>query len=694
MVRIWGFSFERIMTPGRSRYSMWKICAEADGAISRSLSWERTATDIVIALHRTPKLRFLLSFAHLVIPLGLEGVLYVEGGYEGRSTARLWYCPDKIEGDLSSESRGTMTGFGSALASALAAQLIKQSDSSPDAVQTLGQGICIGMKAGRRLFELGFGVCKKDVKIPAPLYPGKEIFDPAEVRDFRIDSVDLTPYPRRMEPTTLSAIPGGQQGRAVAARYERDLADFRSWRILDSKRACPNAQLAARLVREGVDKVLPYVPVARFGGLELIDRQEIESYRTIRNLIREFLKTKKPERPLCLAVFGAPGSGKSFGVVQVAKALSRANPEAGEIEKFEFNVSQWQSPTDLAHALHHVRDSALRGNVPLVFFDEFDCASTGELSWLKFFLAPMQDGVFNDGAFTHVIGRAIFVFAGGTSTAYAQFQAKALSGDDKMTVAKAPDFLSRLRGYIDVQSIGNPVGVQMIRRALLLRSFLTRKRQHLIDPKTGAARVQGSVVRALLNVSRYRHGVRSIEAILDMSRIAGYTEFSTSLLPPVEQLDLHVPAAEFQALVSLSLDLGEHLDTIARLAHESFVESQEGKRDPKHPSMAPWEALSSLYKNSNREQAAHIPVKLAAIGCDWRTADVPALYAFTEEEVEKMAMLEHDRWMEERRPTQRAHHSMVPWTQLSEDDKNKDRESVRILPAQLNAVGLEVYRLE
>lgn len=672
-----------------------ELRAEADGAISRSLSWERTATDTVVALNKSPHLRLLLSYAHLVIPLGLEGVLHVEGGYEGGGVARLWYCPEKIEGDLSAESRGTMIGFASALAAALAVHLAKGPAGAELSADTLDPAIRSGMKAARRLFDVGFGVCRKDGKVPAPEYPGREIFDAAEVRDFPIYAVDLARYPRRMAAAALTDVPRDARDGAVAARYHRDLADFRAWRILDATREGPYAQLAERIVREGVDKALPRVPVARFGGLELIDRQEIESYRTIRNLIREFLKTRKTERPLCLAVFGAPGAGKSFGVVQVAKALSRANPEAGDVEKFEFNVSQWQAPSDLAHALHHVRDSALRGNVPLVFFDEFDCSTAdGELAWLKFFLAPMQDGVFNDGASTHVIGRAIFVFAGGTSWSYAEFQKRALSGDGRMVAAKAPDFLSRLRGYVDVQSIGKPVGVQLIRRALLLRSFLVRKCKHLIDPKSAEARVKQTVIRALLNVSRYQHGVRSIEAILDMSRLGDYHEFSSSLLPPAEQLDLHVPSADFQALLNRPLDLGDRLDQIARLAHEAFVASLAGKRDPAHSTMQPWDRLASLYKNSNREQAAHIPVKLAAVGCDFRASDAPALHVFADDEIERMAVLEHDRWMEERRPTQRNRPSMVKWEDLPEEEKNKDRESVRQIPEQLRAAGLEVYRLD
>jgi hypothetical protein len=164
---------------------------------------------------------------------------------------------------------------------------------------------------------------------------------------------------------------------------------FRQWRIIDTGRKRTMRDLAKDLVQEGLKKAMPEVPVGRFSELETIDRWEIESYRSIRNLFREYLKNPRPERPLCIAVFGSPGSGKSFGVTEVAKRVADRDP----IERFDFNLSQWKSAEELVVALHRVRDGGLRGRVPLVFFDEFDSFfDDSELGWLKYFLAPMHDG--------------------------------------------------------------------------------------------------------------------------------------------------------------------------------------------------------------------------------------------------------------------------------------------------------------
>ncbi len=65
-----------------------------------------------------------------------------------------------------------------------------------------------------------------------------------------------------------------------------------------------------------------------------------------------------------------------------------------------------------------MRDAAIRGRIPLVFWDAPD---TGELRWPKDFLAPMQDAQFTaDGVFTPP-GKAIFVFAGGTCPCFEAF---------------------------------------------------------------------------------------------------------------------------------------------------------------------------------------------------------------------------------------------------------------------------------
>ena len=77
-----------------------------------------------------------------------------------------------------------------------------------------------------------------------------------------------------------------------------------------------------------------------------------------------------------------------------------------------------------------------------------------------------------------------------------------------------------------------------------LRSFLKPK-----DPKDGIeAKIDPALVYALLTVDRFRHGVRSMQAIVEMcTPIHGRVEIAS--LPPRAQLEMHVDSAEFMVRV-------------------------------------------------------------------------------------------------------------------------------------------------
>jgi hypothetical protein len=88
-------------------------------------------------------------------------------------------------------------------------------------------------------------------------------------------------------------------------------------------------------------------------------------------------------------------------------------------------------------------------------------------------------------------------------------------------------------------------GVLKFRRAVLLRSLLEDHLPNILDTNSKEARIDGSVVRAFLNVGRYEHETRSMQAIIEMSRLSPRGRFQRSSLPASDQLEMHVDPEEF-----------------------------------------------------------------------------------------------------------------------------------------------------
>lgn len=314
------------------------------------------------------------------------------------------------------------------------------------------------------------------------------------------------------------------------------------------------------------------VPVIRFKNLNLVERDEVESLRAISNLFRSYQEQVKLNRskgktttpPSSIAIFGAPGTGKSYMVKQLVESVARQP----KLEIQEFNVAQFADVADLERALIKVSSSYKdklskhEDILPLVFFDEFDCAKDNtELGWLKYFLAPMQDGRASDGS---ELPPAIFVFAGGLHASFWAFDPRtdltynnlrnSPEYQDRLqqfTARKGPDFISRLRGHVDVLPINDQAGrpKHFIRRAMVLRSLLESAGMATKGQKEDAlAKIDPAIVYALLTTDVFRHGLRSIQAILEMcTRV--HDEIQIASLPSPAQLDMHVDATEFMVRV-------------------------------------------------------------------------------------------------------------------------------------------------
>ncbi len=272
------------------------------------------------------------------------------------------------------------------------------------------------------------------------------------------------------------------------------------------------------------------LPVFKLGHLRTTDPAEIDPVITLHNVMDSYVSRENVLRPLCIGVFGPPGSGKSFAVKQVAGVISQ-KLDGNPFDFFEFNLTQFASPDEINSAIDPVRASVAQGKVPIVFWDEFDCRfADNEFGYLRYFLPSMQDGVTYVHGIPYHIGRAIFVFAGGVKASWEEME-KLLSKDgaemQMVKTLKIPDFMSRLRVVLDIDGI--EISDHLLRdsatedeldellRVLLKRAFII-SHQMQTHWKTAARKTSGLLLRLLL--SRYKFGARSIEAVIEASRAA------------------------------------------------------------------------------------------------------------------------------------------------------------------------------
>lgn len=651
------------------------VLRSSGAMISAKVSWERTATELIRQLKHNPALSYLCRAPHILITFAEDGAVYLRRD-QSRTSISLSLAHGGGENFLRDSAEGLVPDSFALMTTALALQL---------------PGITEGKKPLRIL-----PVLKAAEHLLTQGYPPDTL---------RKGMLSLMP-----------ADPGGMEiPFEIPAAAGQSITAPDTWCVTDNMQDRRIFDMACDYVLKGA-RIIGGLPQLSFGALTTIDRWEIESYQNICNLIDNYVSSDSV-RPLSIAVFGAPGSGKSFGVTQIAE-----NILPGKVKKLEFNVSQFTDTSNLGVAFQKVRDVMLEGKLPLVFFDEFDSDRNGlPLGWIKNFLMPMQDGKFQDESGEHPLGKCILVFAGGTKATFDDFSRPGLLGNSgeqkKFKDQKGPDFVSRLRGTVNVLG-PNPAGKDdknyLLRRALLLRSLCERK---LKVKKGDTIPISRNILWAMLLVPEYRHGARSMEAILDMSRIEGQV-WEPASLPFYSQLSLHVDADAFIRLVLREVILNSYIEQLAVAIHENYRVEMIARGEASHPNVVYWDELAEEFKESNRNQARDMAAKLKSVGYEYDSGDTPFPSAeqLDEETVLSLAQREHLRWCDEKLANGWLHaplpsetdketaiqdmrrkklsHLLVPWEQLAREEQDKDIRAVENIIPLLKSIGLRVYKVE
>ena len=477
----------------------------------------------------------------------------------------LVYCSQPYESQSSpmaeSSDLGKVYGFSSILSAEIALAFAEENAGKIDVLDCVSRGCVLGLNACQQYFASGLGQTPDDIK--------------NALDQFKLDQ-DYTMGKPVIFHRLSRTIDGPVSGDWTVMRWDRESILIRERKCVGPwKATSKNVDIAVELVQRGLDVLREYgVPYVSHIDLATADRHEIENYAGIANLITKYMEDTNWKKPLCLGVFGPPGCGKSFGIDQVVQAISGYKTSI-PLSRRTINLSQFKSYDQFSRSLHQIRNDGLAGSLPLVFVDEFDSGfESKEYGWLKYLLAPMQDGMFMDGDEWFHLPRCILVFIGGQNRDFIEFEGRLRT--ESFIAAKGRDFISRLRHYLvvkgpdlpgpgDKQTEGKSLDAdaariafsgRRLRRAMLLRSVLERNLSVIIETERSdgkdvkRANIDRSVIEAFLGIDAYKHGARSLEAIVDMSRASvTRSSFQRSSLPPEEQLELHVDAQRFLKIV-------------------------------------------------------------------------------------------------------------------------------------------------
>jgi hypothetical protein len=530
--------------------------------VASHASLEQTVHDLSRCLTEEPLKDILALSSHLIVLLEDSGVLCV---CESSRVGEIHFSPnfDRVA-QTHKTKYGRVPGRMATTLGAIVRGVCKAEGRTDIGSLDLAPALRLSVAAYDRMFEKGFDKDK-------PFETAKSVLSATERRNL-MDALNSEASRRVFLISSL--------------KFAADPESLKDWSRLDS---LDQVDIAKAIVQKGVEKASrssrtkdethadewwPAAEIAcpfmQVGRLQTFDKVEVARLANLAKLISKYHDDSKWLTPLSIAVFGPPGAGKSFAVKQLMKAV---NPSIKDSSILTFNLAQFNSLELLTEAFHQVQDQVLfSDDVPLVIFDEFDSVFQGtSLGWLRYFLAPMEDGIFRGQSSNYKVGRAVFLFAGGTASTFDEFASREASQSNPEAPGRSPekeqplksdtkavkltDFVSRLMAHLDVLGINPPTNSiletdrertrRKIRRATLLRSLLDEFASPIIDPN-GTAHIADEVVEDFLNENViYRNEARSMKAVVRGSLWIG-NQFLRASLPSRSVINLHTEHWPFQ----------------------------------------------------------------------------------------------------------------------------------------------------
>jgi class 3 adenylate cyclase len=150
------------------------------------------------------------------------------------------------------------------------------------------------------------------------------------------------------------------------------------------------------------------------------------------------------------------------------------------------------------------------------------------------------------------------------------------------------------------------------------------------------------------------------------------------------------------------------IEELAKAAHRDYCKQAvaRGESLQTNAMMLPWDKLPLDIQDANRAQVLDIPNKLEFLGYEIaRFGGLnPSEISISDGQLEELAVREHDRWMNERRSqgwtyapvrdnSRKLHPMLVPWDDLTDTEKQKDRDAVLNMSMLLALADLKLRKI-
>jgi serine phosphatase RsbU (regulator of sigma subunit) len=205
--------------------------------------------------------------------------------------------------------------------------------------------------------------------------------------------------------------------------------------------------------------------------------------------------------------------------------------------------------------------------------------------------------------------------------------------------------------------------------------------------------------------------------------IEDWNRFSLELnyLIPVQLKKIGYEIIRHEEAVEINMPM---IKRLARAIHSKYMKKMRSQHtsgendqlnyffyepgDLRNQFISDFDVLPDEIKYSNIDNAAHIPAKMLSIGYKIRQVKKgykPFTLHLNDDEIETMARVEHIRWSWDKRlngwtyskvrdEVNKRHPGLIPYDDLSESEKEKDRELVRLIPSLLRDIDYEAFPVD